>query len=101
MRRRGKGFRAWNVRAPRGRGVRCAVGPVRRLKRRYLCLCTCLVQECKVLVDAESGVIIPSAIKNHFTQLRVLNKWDGKNIFLRSLTRRWIKKVKSSKSLSK
>lgn len=92
---------AWSVRAPRGTAVRRAGAPVQQLKRTNLCLCTWPVQECKVLVDAESGVIIPSAVKNHFTQLRVLNKWDGKNIYLRSLTRRWIKKVKSSKSLNK
>ncbi|KAG2499914.1 hypothetical protein HYH03_002202 [Edaphochlamys debaryana] len=56
--------------------------------------------ECKQLVDSETGVVIPSTIKCHFVQLRVLNKWDGKKIYLRSLTRRWIKKVKSVQSMS-
>ncbi|KXZ56803.1 hypothetical protein GPECTOR_1g723 [Gonium pectorale] len=56
--------------------------------------------ECKTLVDAEAGVVMPTSIKNHFIQLRVLNKWDDKKIYLRSLTNRWVKKVKSSKSLN-
>ncbi|GLC44409.1 hypothetical protein PLESTB_000472700 [Pleodorina starrii] len=55
--------------------------------------------DCKVLVDGESGVILPSTIKCHFIQLRVLNKWDEKKIYTRSLTARWLKKVKSVKSL--
>ncbi|KAG2486884.1 hypothetical protein HYH03_014478 [Edaphochlamys debaryana] len=42
--------------------------------------------ECKQLVDSETGVVIPSTIKCHFVQLRVLNKW--------------IKKVKSVQSMS-
>ncbi|KAG2448379.1 hypothetical protein HYH02_006961 [Chlamydomonas schloesseri] len=56
--------------------------------------------ECKMLVDEEAGVVIPSTVKNHFIQLRVLNKWDGQKIYLRSLTNRWLKKTKSSKSLN-
>ncbi|PNW85312.1 hypothetical protein CHLRE_03g180450v5 [Chlamydomonas reinhardtii] len=56
--------------------------------------------QCKVLVDEEAGVVIPSTVKNHFIQLRVLNKWDGRKIYLRSLTNRWLKQTKSSKSLN-
>ncbi|PNH05871.1 5'-nucleotidase [Tetrabaena socialis] len=56
--------------------------------------------ECKVLVDAEAGVILPSTIKCHFIQLRVLNKWDGKKIWIRSLTSRWIKNAKTRSNVN-
>ncbi|GIL42857.1 hypothetical protein Vafri_709 [Volvox africanus] len=58
-----------------------------------------IFSDCKMLVDGESGVILPSSIKCHFIQLRVLNKWDNKKIYTRSLTAHWLKKVKSVKSM--
>ncbi|GFR40976.1 hypothetical protein Agub_g1641 [Astrephomene gubernaculifera] len=56
--------------------------------------------DCKMLVDGEAGVVLPSSIKWHFIQLRVLNKWDDMKICMRSLASRWIKKVKSSQSIN-
>ncbi|KAG2448377.1 hypothetical protein HYH02_006959 [Chlamydomonas schloesseri] len=54
--------------------------------------------DCKVLVDAEAGVALPTALKNHFVTLGVLSKWD-QHVTLSPLAQFWKQRSKTHHSL--
>ncbi|PNW85315.1 hypothetical protein CHLRE_03g180600v5 [Chlamydomonas reinhardtii] len=54
--------------------------------------------ECKVLVDAEAGVVLPTALKNHFVTLGVLSKWN-QQVALSPLAAFWKQRSKTHHSL--
>ncbi|KAG2442606.1 hypothetical protein HXX76_002691 [Chlamydomonas incerta] len=54
--------------------------------------------DCKVLVDGEAGVALPTALKNHFVTLGVLSRWN-QQVTLSPLAQFWKQRSKTSKSL--
>ncbi|GLC44357.1 hypothetical protein PLESTB_000478100 [Pleodorina starrii] len=53
---------------------------------------------CKVLVDDESGVVVPTTIKNHFVQIGVLNAFDGSRSALQPMASRWMQRAATSQT---
>jgi hypothetical protein len=60
--------------------------------------CVLSVQGCKVLVDDEAGVAVPTTVRNHFLQLRVLTKLGGSRMVLQPMASKWLEKASISKS---
>ncbi|GAX77495.1 hypothetical protein CEUSTIGMA_g4939.t1 [Chlamydomonas eustigma] len=56
-------------------------------------------KSCQVLVDDEAGPVIPTAIRNHFKYLEVLNKWDP-NARIQKFARIWRKNASKDKKLN-
>lgn len=53
-------------------------------------------QDCRVVVDAELGVMLPTALRNHFLTLEVLSKWDP-SVGLHPAASLWAAKAKASR----
>ncbi|PNH05856.1 Trifunctional nucleotide phosphoesterase protein YfkN [Tetrabaena socialis] len=53
---------------------------------------------CKVLVDGEAGVALPTALKNHCLTLSVLSEWDP-NVKLSQAAAFWRERTRTSHSL--
>ncbi|EFJ51913.1 hypothetical protein VOLCADRAFT_103101 [Volvox carteri f. nagariensis] len=55
---------------------------------------------CKVLVDDEAGVVVPTTIRNHFLKLQVLNKMSRSHLALKPLASKWLERVDTSEKAS-
>lgn len=54
-------------------------------------------QGCKVLVDIEAGVVVPTTIRNHFTKLQVLNLMGASRLMLQPMASKWLQRAETSK----
>jgi hypothetical protein len=53
-----------------------------------------------VLVDGESGVLLPTALQNHFDVLEVLTKWDERKVHMTKKAVAWRMRAAASNSNS-
>jgi hypothetical protein len=51
-----------------------------------------MFSDCPVLIGEEGGVLIPTALRNHFRTLEILNRFDPK-VKVKKFAQHWIKKA--------